>query len=44
MLEKISDAKKRKSLKTDFYTDQQRQLLKDAKAVDNHAENRGANR
>lgn len=44
MLEKLSDGKKRKALTTDFYTEQQRQSLKDAQAADNNAENRGANR
>ncbi|MFK5923830.1 MAG: hypothetical protein QM496_16755 [Verrucomicrobiota bacterium] len=44
MLEKLSGGKKRKNLTTDFYTEQQRQSLKDAKAVNNNAENRGANR
>ncbi len=44
MLEEISDGKKRKVLTTDFYTEQQRQSLKEAHTADNNSENRGANR
>jgi len=44
MLEDLSDGKKRRPLIADFYTDQQRQSLKEAKAANNNAENRGMNR
>ncbi len=44
LLEKLSDGKKRKTLTTDFYTEQQRKSLADAKAANNNAENRGAKR
>ncbi len=43
LLEGLS-GEKRKSLTTDFYTDQQRHTLKEAKAANNNAESRGVNR